>query len=92
LKQTWFSQSSSTFLETNLLIGKQLLVITSTKKSKLKDYLNQNENKGWPNFPNLDHETKRQEQRHITCETRIQQSFIARKNRNKVMIRNHTQN
>jgi hypothetical protein len=59
---------------------------------KIWDFQNEDENKSRPNFPNLDHETRKQEQKHVMCKTKIQQGFITKNNQNKVMIRNHTQN
>jgi hypothetical protein len=39
---------------------------------KIMGFPNQDENKSRPNFPNLNHETRKQEKRHDTFETRIQ--------------------
>jgi hypothetical protein len=54
---------------------------------KIWDFLNQDENKSRPNFPNIDHETRKQKQKDVMCETKIQQGFITKNNQNKVMIR-----
>ncbi len=42
------------------------------KTTKTMGFPNQGENKGTPNFPNLNRETRKQKQKQNTCKTRIQ--------------------
>jgi hypothetical protein len=54
-------------------------LLRAQKQPRLRDFLNHNEDKSSPNFPNLDCQTRKQKQKHDMCEIKIQQYFIARK-------------